>query len=95
MMNSATEKLMTAFPTYECSVTEPRPDGSVVFCVQDLGSDARVTRVISARQLSDNRALQIVIDDMRKDVSLRAGALAPQSLATLRATGATVMRYAD
>ncbi|WP_208733618.1 DUF3509 domain-containing protein [Pseudomonas duriflava] len=86
---------MSAFSDYDCTVTNPRPDGSVVLCVKDTGSDAHITRVITARQLSEPKALQLVIDDMRKDVSLRAGALAPQCLATLRKTGATVVRYAE
>ncbi|KTT02018.1 hypothetical protein NS376_12870 [Pseudomonas oryzihabitans] len=95
-MENAIDRLTAAFSTYKCSFTAPRPDGSIVLTVQDRQcDDARVNRVISARQLGESQLLKTVIDEVRKDVSLRAGALAPQSMAVLRATGANMLRYSE
>ena len=45
--------------------------------------------------MGESQLLKTVIDEVRKDVSLRAGALAPQSMAVLRATGANMLRYSE
>ncbi|MGH8433514.1 MAG: DUF3509 domain-containing protein [Pseudomonas sp.] len=70
--------LEKAFHPLRVSLGNPRPDGGIVLTLTDTTDVTVYSRVISSKEVSSQEVFGLVIEEVRRELSVRSGSLSTE-----------------